>query len=491
MNSTRLHACFRLMVFASAGVAMLFLFDDSCQLDGGQHYLIARWAWKHHELFVDVWSRPLFTFLYSFPALISFRAARGLTVLICLVIGWQTWQLAEDFKLRRAPLVIALLLLQPSFFLFCADTMTEPVFALVFVIALRLHHSGRTVAGMIVASLMILARPEGFFLGVLWGWWVLQPGGNLPGTVAQARRWIKSAICNPQSAIRILWLTTGAFLWWLAALLITGDPLFIKHNWPTNWTMTGTVYGAHGLLAYPSRLPEATGLLLLPVFVYGLFRLIRRRQFKTITSSFLLFFVLHTILHAFGLLGSAGYPRYLVAISPAIALITLAGWNEIARLYIHVARPVRFGCAAALLAVSAWINFAYADGAEWSRDARAINDTYAWFQAQPDRPMITRMIWSKPYACILFDRDPWENPLFTHNRESDVKLLGKMPTGVLVVWDERVGPQEFGLRASDFQAAGFTLLHAQEFKLKGFILDRPWFGFGGTRQQTIYLLRKE
>ena len=153
---------------------MLFLFDDSCQLDGGQHHLFARWAWTHHELFVGVWSRPLFTFVYAFPAAIGFRAARALTVLICLAIAWQTWRLAEDFKLERAPFSIALLFLQPSFFLFCADTMTEPIFALTFVVALRLHHKGKIVAGMIVASLMILARPEGFFLGVLWAIWVLR-----------------------------------------------------------------------------------------------------------------------------------------------------------------------------------------------------------------------------------------------------------------------------------------------------------------------------
>jgi len=153
---------------------MLFLFDDSCQMDGGQHYLFARWAWVHHELFVGVWSRPLFTFLYALPALAGFRAARAATVLICLAIAWQTWRLAEDLKLPRAPLGIALLFLQPSFFLFCADTMTEPVFALVYVVALRLHHSGRPAAGMPVASLMILARPEGFFLGVLWALWGLR-----------------------------------------------------------------------------------------------------------------------------------------------------------------------------------------------------------------------------------------------------------------------------------------------------------------------------
>src|SRR5262245_66498444 len=160
--------CFWLAVCAVAGMSMSFLFDDSCQLDGGQHYLFARQALVHHELFVGVWSRPLYTSIYAFPALIGYRAARALTVLICLAVSYQTWRLAEDLRIGRAPLAIALLWLQPSFFLFCSDNMTEPIFALVYVIALRLHHGRRLQAGMIVASLMILARPEGSFLGLLW-----------------------------------------------------------------------------------------------------------------------------------------------------------------------------------------------------------------------------------------------------------------------------------------------------------------------------------
>lgn len=453
---------------------MLFLFDDSCQMDGGQHHLFARWAWTHHELFVGVWSRPLFTFVYAFPAAVGFRAARALTVVICLLIAWQTWRLAEEFKLNRAPLSIALLFLQPSFVLFCADTMTEPIFALTFVIALRLHHKGKLVAGMSVASLMILARPEGFFLGVLWAIWVFR----------------SSPILNPKSLIQVFWLGTGSVLWWFAAFPLTGDALFIKNNWPTSWPMTGTMYGAHGLLAYPSRLPEVVGLFLLPCFLYGLVWLLKRRQLTTLTSSFLLLFVLHTIFRAFGLLGSAGYPRYLVAISPAIALITLVGWNQMAKWFAHVSRPIKIGCVAVLFTVSAWTNFVYADGAEWSRDARAINAAFSFWQQQPTQLPVNRFIWSKPYAAILFDRDPWENPAFTRNKETDMKTLRELPSGSLVVWDALAGPKEFQLRAEDFQAAGFSLLYSQTFQLNGYVLNRSWFGFGGTRHQTVYVLHK-
>src|SRR5262249_26827017 len=136
-------AYFWLIICAAVGVAMAFLFVDSRELDGGYHYLFARLAWRRPELFVGVWSRPLFTLLYAFPAMAGHQTTKLFSVLVCLVIAHQTWRLATDLKIERAPLAIAFLWLQPMFFLYCADTMTEPVFALVYVLALRLHHLGR------------------------------------------------------------------------------------------------------------------------------------------------------------------------------------------------------------------------------------------------------------------------------------------------------------------------------------------------------------
>ena len=466
---------------------MALAFDDSCQLDGGLHYLFAKWAWTHHELWVGVWSRPLYTALYSFPAPLGYRTARLFTVLICLVIAWQTWRLAEDLQVERAPWAVALLWLQPSFFLFCADNMTEPVFALVYVLALRLHHRGSVKAGMLVASLTILARPEGLFLALLWGVWVAVERRAalrelLTGPIG---RRLKALSC----LLPIGLLATGAAGWWLAALIITGDPLFIKHNWPSNWGVTGAMYGTAGLWGYPLRLPEVVGPLLLIPFLCGLFVWLRRGIGTTLTSSFLVLFILHTILRAYGLFSSAGYPRYLVVISPAIAIITLAGWNELSRRASPVAPVWRAAAAATVLALSAFVNLLYADGAEWSRDARALSEAHSWFRANPQP--IDRMVWAHPYAAILFDRDPWENPEFTHDRERDRRLLRDSPAKTLVVWDERVGPKYPGLHARDFEEAGFTLLYSRASILEGYLLDRSWFGYGGPRAQVIYLFYKQ
>ncbi len=474
------------MLCGGAGLALLLLFADGCQQDGGLHYLFARWAWRHPGLFVGVWSRPLYTTVYALPALGGYTAARALTVVICLLIAWQSWRLALEMGIARSPLAILLVWLQPSFFLFAADNMTEQIFALVVVIALRLDHQGRRVAGAIVASLTVLARPEGLFLVILWAIWLLWPLRPRMQWKLERRDWKQGLI--------ILWLGTGALGWWLAALLITGDPLFILHNWPQNWPLTGTVYGAAGLLAYPARLPEIVGPFLLPAFLLGLWQMRRGGRYPILSATFLLFFILHTILRAWGLLGSAGYPRYLVGISPVIALITLEGWNSLADRFHRSPTWWRTAVATTILAVSFWFNLIYVDGAEWSRDARAIRQVHEWFineqRQQQDLPL-SRLIWNEPYACILFKHDPWENPEWTHDRERDLEMLRSSPAGTLVVWDRLIGPKWFGLQSEDFEEAGYRRIYTGNFRLEGYLVNRSWFGYGGPRQQTYYLLYKD
>src|SRR5262244_1498942 len=162
-----------LAVFAMIGTALVLLYRDADQQDSGYHFLFARWAHRHPQYFVGVWARPLFTLLYFPFAQFGYAAAKFFTVIICLATAWQTFRLARQIGFDRAEMAIPLLFLQPSFFLLSSTVMTETLFALLFVIALRLHLSGRIKAGMILASLLILIRPEGLFIGALWGVWVM------------------------------------------------------------------------------------------------------------------------------------------------------------------------------------------------------------------------------------------------------------------------------------------------------------------------------
>lgn len=477
-----------LAVFIVSGVLLAHFYPHSAFEDAGTHFLFARSAWHHAEIFVSVWGRPLFTVLFAVPALLGYPVAKLVTVVVCAVTAWQAYRIAVELDLERPELVIPLLYLQPTYFLLSADTMTEPLFAMILVIALRLHLRGQIRSGMIVASLMILARPEGFFLGVLWGVWVLFDRRD-------TRPWWRRI---PSVA----WLALGAVAWWLAALLITHDPLFIRHNWPGEWTTTPTALTLQPLLdsmhKYWLQRMEITGKWLFVPFAVGFVVLIARRRLGTLTSAFLTIFLLHGVFRAYGIFHSTGEPRYFITVAPAIALIMLVGWNAIARLLAWLPRPLITALAAIVLVRVAIATVYFVDGIPWARDALAVRQMYGWFEDHK-RP-VHRLIWSQTYMCILFGRDAWEEPKWEHTWTRDgwvwdharnVQLIRNSPPGTLVFWDTQTGPTFWGITASDFAANGYTLLRDSTYVLDGYFKRPIGSPYRGPETVHLYLLYKE
>jgi hypothetical protein len=491
------------VVFAAVGVALVLLYRDADQQDSGYHFLFARWAHRHPQYFIGVWARPLFTLLYFPVAQFGYAAAKFFTVIISLATAWQTFLLARQIKFDRAEMAIPMLFLQPSFFLLSSTAMTETLFALVFVIALRLHLSGRIKLGMVVASLLILVRPEGFFIGLLWGVWVLRIAdcglriADRPNFLERGWAYVWRSVSQiPQSAIRnpqLLLLATGMLAWWLAAYLISGDPLWIIHDWPPDWRPDGKANGAGPIWWYVAMSPLIIGPLLLGPFIVGLWRLLKRREFLCGVSAFLFLFVAHSLMFWRGWFGSAGYARYFVCVSPAIALITLAGWNVLAVETQNLASlrsgAARNSLATTALAGSLLISFIYVDSWIFTRDARAVDEMFEWFRAN-ERP-IARLIGSQAYMWVVFDRDQWERPPFTADRGHNLELIRQSPSRTLVFWDEETGPKWYGLRAEDFESAGYVVLKSQTFKLEGLFFRLPRKGFGGPRIQHMSLLYKQ
>ena len=489
-DRSRLRALIWLAVFAAVGATLVLLYHDADQQDSGYHFLFARWAHRHPRYFVGVWARPLFTLLYFPFAQFGYAAAKFFTVIISLATAWQTFRLARQIKFDRAEMAIPLLFLQPSFFLLSSTVLTETLFALVFVIALRLHLSGRIKAGMIVASLLILVRPEGLFIGVLWGVWGLRiedRGSKIASDTA-----VRSSIFNPRSSIlnpQLLLLATGMILWWLAAYLITRDPLWIVHDWPPDWRPDGKANGTGPIWWYVALAPLIVGPLLIAPFIAGLWRLLKRREFPCGVSAFLVLFVAHSLMFWRGWFGSAGYARYFVCVSPATALIALAGWNDLAERRAKPVGAARNSLAAVALAASFLISIFYVDGWKFTRDARAVDEMFEWFRAN-ERP-VARLICSQAYMWTVLDRDPGERPPFTADREHNLALIRQSPRQTLVFWDEETGPKWYGLRAADFESAGYVLLKSQAFNLEGLFFRLPRNGIGGPRLQYMSLLYKD
>lgn len=454
---------------------MIAIYPDTDQQDAGYHYLFARWAWRHPEYFVSVWARPLFTFLYSFPAQWGYTAARLFTLLLALAAARQTYQLARRLDLAAPELAIPLLFLQPTFWLLSTGVFTETLFALLLALALRLHLEGSRRAAILAAASLILVRPEGFFIGILWGAWLLGEHFSRPG---------RGLVPLLRQLWQTLWLASGMVCWWTAAYVITGDPLWIVHNWPPDWQAAGQANGTGPIWWYLAQLPLMVGPFFLLAFFRGGNRLARERKFLLGYASFVTLFSLHSVMYAGGWFGAAGYARYFVCVSPAIAIIVLAG-RRISDSHLKPAMMMIM-IPALLLCVG------YSDILTHGRDAAAIEEMHDWYERTPAAQSlpVTRLVCSQSYMRIVFDRDHWEMPGFSGDRQRNLETIRQLAAGTLVFWDRDTGPKWYLLTAEDFQAAGFELLRAREYRLEGYFIRLPREGTGGTRSQSLYLLYK-
>jgi hypothetical protein len=462
-----------LITFSIIGIILVFLYPDADQQDSGNHYLLAREAWRNPHYFLDVWARPLFTLIYSFPSQLGYPAAKFFTLLICLATGWQTFRLAQWFKIEKPDLVIPILFLQPSFFLLCSAVFTEPLFALFLAVALRFHLAGRVLSGILLTSFLILIRPEGFFIGILWGLWILIDRKS-------GRKWGEKVL---QTSL----LATGMVLWWLASYLITRNPLWIAHNWPAEWDSGKSEGGP--IFWYIIQLPLIIGPFLLPQFFAGIFQSIKRQDFRLPLLSFVSIFVVHSVLYSRGWLGSPGYARYIVPVAPVIALITLMGWNALAEKISGFRVSAQRMAGASVIGLSLLVCLVYIDGWQYTRDALGIEEMRKWFDE--NRKPVTNMIWSQAYMRIAFDHDLGGYYLFKDNREANLELIRQSSGKTLVFWDDDVGPKWFGVSDRDFESAGFMRLKSQKFNLKGKFFTLARSGYGGPRNLQLHLFYKE
>ena len=461
------------------GLALVFLYPDSYQQDGPYHHLGARWAWVHRELFVGVWQRPLFSVFHALPALGGYGADRLFSALLSTLGAAFTWRAARRLGVAEPWRVIPFYLLQPALFLMWSDTMTEPLFATVLAAALWAHVSERRLLGAVLASLLIGVRPEGAFVALVWGLMMLG-----------SRNYGEHVI---QRGFKSLVLATGLLLWCLAAWALSGDPLYLIHHWPSNWSEGA--YGTGPIWSYVILLPEIVGPLLLVPVLIGLVGMVRAPRLRLLAALVLFTFAAHSVMRVLGMFGSAGYARYFSAFAPCLAVAGCLGWNRLVPWLSDRVGTRRVSWVwRGVVVVSFVFNLCYVDAQFWNRDAWAVRDMTRWFEANEDTAKVKRLVWSQAAMCIEFGRDPREKPGFPHDdRAASLAIVRDLPPGTLVFWDALTGVALHQLAVEDFLQEGFRVVHQKDFALSGWFsfLWADLFEFRRLRHQTMYFLIRD
>ncbi|HKQ49597.1 MAG TPA: hypothetical protein VJZ71_16110 [Phycisphaerae bacterium] len=297
------------LALAGIGFALSAIFalrdpDGIVQFDDLTHYLYARWAWTWPAYLLDDWGRPGFTALYFLPAGLSWAACRILSCALSAGAALAAFEIARTLGLRRAWLVVPLVFAQPLFFQLSQTTLTETPMAFYLTLSVMLAQKGRWTTSAAILSPAFVTRHEAIMFLPLWFFFAWRD------RVALWRLW------------PLLWAPLAVnFLAPLAGVNAPIARLFA----PT----PSTQYGRGGWLTFFCRALEAWGPGITILAMVGFVPTVRFRNGALVAATIALYFAAQTIIRALGLYDSGGYARFLVPLSPLVAVAALAGWNEL------------------------------------------------------------------------------------------------------------------------------------------------------------------
>ncbi|MCZ6699390.1 MAG: hypothetical protein O7D94_10710 [Planctomycetota bacterium] len=294
---------------ALAGLALSAVFgllspDGIVQFDDLTHYLFARYAWTWPQFLLDTWGRPGFTTLYFLPAGLGWPACRLLSAILTAWSAWLAYRIALGMKIRQPWIVIILAFGQPLFFQLSLTTLTETALAFYLTASVYLAQRGRWSASAALLSLGFVTRHEAIVF--------------LP------------ALCVFAWRARVNLLRLWPLLW--APLLVNLIAPLADMEPPLKLLIAprpSAQYGKGGWLTFFSRSLEAWGPAISALAIAGWWTMLRTRRGALAATCIALYFGAQTAVRALGLYDSGGYARFLVSISPLVAISAAVGWQRL------------------------------------------------------------------------------------------------------------------------------------------------------------------
>ena len=134
--------------------------------DSWNHYLFARFAPKHPELYLDQWGKPVFTLVASPFAQFGIAGIYILNLACTLGAAWLLYLTARRLNFRLPWLASFFFLFQPIVFGNTISGLTEPLTAFALSLSLYLFSAQRFTAAAVLVSFFPFFRSEGIILWV-------------------------------------------------------------------------------------------------------------------------------------------------------------------------------------------------------------------------------------------------------------------------------------------------------------------------------------
>lgn len=413
------------------GIITISWFDGTGDSgDSIYHYLYARSAPSHPELYFDHWAKPLYVLIFSPVAQFGFIGVKILNLILVNLTLYFTFYIAQKLKISSAPFTILLLVFSPLYFVLTFSGLTEPLFAFLLTLAFYLQLKQRYIWTLIIISFLPFVRSEGlFFIGIFGLWEVLS--GRYKN---------------------LLYLVVGTVIYSFAGYFVYQDLFWTITKIP--YSKLSSTYGSGSAFHFVEQLIYVIGIPFYILFGLGTLTMSinyfrKKIHFKVayfLIGSVFAFIIAHSIFWYLGIFNSMGLKRVLICVLPFMALIAAHGLQEIKLL------TLRFSSVTSIIIVGiisiyvvifpfthnpAAVNFQHDLGLhneqiEAQKITRFIEKGYS------DRKIIT----GNTYFCELLDIDCFDitqKSFITRAAVETAKL------GDLIIWDNWFAVIEHGI----------------------------------------------
>lgn len=423
---------FVLFIYAALAAWTIIYFDGTGDTgDSVSHYLFAKYAPKHPELYFDHWAKPVFVLLASPFAQFGFIGMKIFNSCVVLLTILTAHNIAKTLKFRNAIIVSFILICTPLYFTLTFSGLTEPLFALVVSISILLLLKDKYVAASILISFLPFIRSEGLlFIGIFAIYFAFKCKWKM-----------------------LPFLVVGHLIYSFLGYFIHHDLLWVIREIP--YAHLDSIYGNGTLFHFSEKLYYLLGLPIYFLFVIGLIAIywdaIKKKsnlnEQVLLALGFLTFFIAHSLFWFLGIFGSMGLLRVFICVMPIIALVALKGYNFITETVFGLLKLPQLIFKALLIIGVIIFPFTTNKAAlNFNRDF-SISQEQLLVQQVADFSIKNygtkhAYVCAHPYFSLALDIDPFDKTKMVDWNESN---LLNLQSGSLLIWDSHFALIDLGV----------------------------------------------
>ncbi len=434
------------IVYAVISITSIYYFDGTGDVgDSIAHYLFAKWAPYHHELYFDHWAKPVYVLLASPFAQFGFVGMKFFNVIINLCTILLTYKLAENLGLKNSKLILLILLFSPLFYILTFSGLTEPLFALFVALGLYFAHLNKNFTAFTIISFLPYVRSEGLIIiGVF------------------------SLYAIYKSHWKYLpFLLLGSVVYAIAGYFVYHNLLWVFTKIP--YAKLSSVYGSGSLFHFVDKLINVCGVPLYAMFWIG-FLIIIYQSLKGNTTAymtiliwfgFVAFLVAHSLFWYLGIFNSMGLQRVLICTMPMIAIISLHGFNFITEYKPISNLKMKFAIQVVIVMYIVVFPFtANPSAINWKKDMMLANEQTSLIEMakclNAKQIHCAPILYNHHYISEVLNIDHFDE---RQHLKITKESVNQMKSGNLLVWDNKFCPVETGINCDSLLSGkNFTVL---------------------------------